>query len=782
MIRSSPFQLAALLAIVPFIHATTLESHHSRHHFDDAHRLRFQQHDVLPLGWTTLGCYTVDNMQSRVFQTELVDNQNVTIESCVTSCAAHNFKLARLEHGVQCLCGDSIVDGAFTAPDSDCRMHKDDNNIEARGGLNRVSVYASRAAPTVQTTDLPGQWQYSRCLVDPSPNHVFPYRITLKNNNSAENCLSQCSAFGYSAAGMEYGRECWCGDVADITKNGGTTAPESDCTIPCSGDSLHLCGNVWRLQLYHWNGTLNNWGTSANIGRYEYLVSGLVPPILTTVGINGKVSFLEKFGSSEVKKSTGAYELDLSLVNDFSHAWREMHVKSDVFCSGAVVLPDKAGRILNVGGYSQRSMFGLRLYAPDGSAGVNGTNDWEEDPVNFILQSRRWYPTALVLSNGSVLVMGGEDGANGPSASSVEILPRIPGGDTQVSLDWLNRTDPHNLYPFLHVLPSGLVFTGYYNEARLLDPVTFATVKVLPNIPGSVANPLAGRNYPFEGASVLLPQRAPYTDEVTVLICGGSDSGGNALDNCVSIQPEAKNPTWVIERMPSKRVMPCMVALPDGTFMIMNGAQQGVAGFDAADDPNLTALLYDPSQSVGSRISILNSTTIARMYHSEATLLPDGRVLVSGSDPNGNDPPKAPKFPEELRIEVYIPPYLNAGLAQPVVTIPNTDWAYGGQYQINVQLFHGQTSGMRVSLVAATSSTHGNTMGGRTIFPAFSCSSNNVCTVTAPPNSKVSPPGWHQLFVLDGATPSHGVFVRIGGDPASLGKWPALPGFTLPGV
>ncbi len=228
--------------------------------------------------------------------------------------------------------------------------------------------------------------------------------------------------------------------------------------------------------------------------------------------------------------------------------------------------------------------------------------------------------------------------------------------------------------------------------------------------------------------------------------------------------------------------MPCMVALPDGTFMIMNGAQQGVAGFDAADNPNLSALLYDPSQPVGGRISILNSTTIARMYHSEATLLPDGRVLVSGSDPNPYDAPATRKFPEELRIEVYIPPYLNEGLTQPIVTIPNTDWAYGGQYQINVQLFQGQTSSMSVSLVTATSSTHGNTMGGRTIFPAFSCSGGNVCTVTAPPNAHVSPPGWHQLFILDGKTPSHGVFVRIGGDPASLGNWPALPGFNPPGL
>ena len=219
--------------------------------------------------------------------------------------------------------------------------------------------------------------------------------------------------------------------------------------------------------------------------------------------------------------------------------------------------------------------------------------------------------------------------------------------------------------------------------------------------------------------------------------------------------------------------MPCIVALPDGTYMIVNGAHQGVAGFGLASDPNLSAVLYDPSQPVGSRFSILGNTTIARMYHSEATLLPDGRVLISGSDP------QTPGLPEELRIEVYIPPYLTQGLTQPVVTVPRIDWVYGGRYRINVRLFQGQT--MRVSLVAAVSSTHGNTMGGRTIFPAFSCI-GYVCTVTAPPNAKVSPPGWHQLFVLDGPTPSHGVFIRIGGDPAHLGNWPALPGFHLPGV
>ena len=60
-----------------------------------------------------------------------------------------------------------------------------------------------------------------------------------------------------------------CGDVADITTNGGTTAPASDCTMPCTGDSLHLCGDINRLQLYLWKGTLNTWDTPTNMGSYE---------------------------------------------------------------------------------------------------------------------------------------------------------------------------------------------------------------------------------------------------------------------------------------------------------------------------------------------------------------------------------------------------------------------------------------------------------------------------------------------------------------------------------
>ncbi|OBZ73298.1 putative fungistatic metabolite [Grifola frondosa] len=697
----------------------------------------------LPAGWTYNACW-VDNAFGRIFQTELPDNQGLTVESCITSCAAQNFTLAGAEYSVQCFCGNTLINGAVKGSETDCNMGCGGDTTEACGGPNRLSVYTSTGTvtalpvPTALNSSLPGQWEYQGCLEEPGANRVFPYQNIYTNNMTIQACLNQCAAFGYPAGGAEFGDECWCGDVSDVTANSPGFAPETDCDIPCSDDPIHLCGGAERLQYYKWNGNMNNWQTPSNIGRYEFLIGGVVVPLLVTLGINNKVAFVEKWGTSEYDNSTGAYELDLSLTDDFNTAWRTMHVKTDVFCSAAVVLPDRGARHLNIGGWSLSSTYGVRLYTPDGSPGVNGTNDWEENVNELSLQRGRWYPSALVMSNGSVLVVGG--------------------GPTYLFMDWLNRTDPNNLYPFLHMLPSGRIFVGYYNEARVLDAATFGTITTLPNMPGSVTSFLAG-----EPTQWRAPPFCSHNMHPTLIL------------SQYCIQPEVANPQWTLERMPSKRVMTCMAALPDGTYLIVNGAHQGVAGFGLASDPNLNALLYDPSQPVGSRISILNNTIVARLYHSEATLLPDGRVLISGSDP------QTPGFPEEMRVEVYIPPYLNEGRAQPSFTVSENDWTYGGTYTIDVTLHQGTTSTMKVSMIAATSSTHGNAMGMRTIFPEFSCN-GNTCTITAPPNSFISPPSWYQLFILDGPTPSTSNWIRLGGDPADLGNWPNFPDFTQPGV
>lgn len=60
-----------------------------------------------------------------------------------------------------------------------------------------------------------------------------------------------------------------CGDITDVAENDGVFAPDSECTLACPGDPIHICGDGNRLTTYYWNGTLNNWKTPTNIGRYE---------------------------------------------------------------------------------------------------------------------------------------------------------------------------------------------------------------------------------------------------------------------------------------------------------------------------------------------------------------------------------------------------------------------------------------------------------------------------------------------------------------------------------
>lgn len=116
----------------------------------------------------------------------------------------------------------------------------------------------------------------------------------------------------------------------------------------------------------------------------QYITPGVVIPLISTVGINGKISFLEKTGASYLvfdrypcavvlsnlsgtssfENSTGGYEYDISRAHDFSIAYREMHPRTDVLCGASIVLPDRAGRQSNVGGWSLVSTFGIRLYAP----------------------------------------------------------------------------------------------------------------------------------------------------------------------------------------------------------------------------------------------------------------------------------------------------------------------------------------------------------------------------------------------------------------------------------
>ncbi|KAI9436607.1 hypothetical protein H4582DRAFT_401431 [Lactarius indigo] len=63
-------------------------------------------------------------------------------------------------------------------------------------------------------------------------------------------CVNHCSSLGLIFAGLEGGANCYCGNfLSEISIN----VADSDCNIPCAGDSTETCGGTLRINLY-WSG------------------------------------------------------------------------------------------------------------------------------------------------------------------------------------------------------------------------------------------------------------------------------------------------------------------------------------------------------------------------------------------------------------------------------------------------------------------------------------------------------------------------------------------------
>jgi hypothetical protein len=195
---------------------------------------------VLPSGWTAMGCMT-DDPNTRSMDGGSTSSNNMTIESCTTSCSSRGFLYAGLEYGGECWCSQGYPKGQ-TAPDSECNVRCLGDQFSFCGGGYRMNVYRAANAPTttssiptgtptpIAASALPTGWSTLGCHVDSGNNRALNGGATNSNNLTIPACIASCSAKGMPYAGVEYGVECWCGSAANLV-------PASDgCTSKCSGD------------------------------------------------------------------------------------------------------------------------------------------------------------------------------------------------------------------------------------------------------------------------------------------------------------------------------------------------------------------------------------------------------------------------------------------------------------------------------------------------------------------------------------------------------------------
>lgn len=446
-------------------------------------------------------------------------------------------------------------------------------------------------------------------------------------------------------------------------------------------------------------------------------------------------------------------------------ALRPLTVKTDTWCSSGQFGPN--GTLIQTGGQGNGSRK-VRTFAP---CPPGGECDWVESST-VSLQADRWYATNQLLPDGRQIIVGGLNEPN------VEFLPDR--GEGLVSLPFLAQnkdSNGDNLYPYVHLLPDGTLFIFANKAAIIYNYTSNSVVRTLPNITGEP------RNYPSAGSSVMLPLTSETNYAVVdILICGGADfrafknASGRfpASDSCGRMRVTDPNPSWAMETMPLRRNMGDMVLLPTRSVLIINGAQAGAQGFSNAFDPALNPVLYEPNAPQGVRFSTLSAATTARVYHSTANLMADGRVMVAGSNPHAKytflvgNPIKDGNYPTELSVEAFSPPYMAGSLSvlKPSFVQVPTNLTYGRGFIVIVQVEVPVVGNIFLSLVSAPFTSHSFSQGQRLLAlgatsPVAIGSNQYQIASLAPPSRNVAPPSYYMLFAINQGVPSAGAWLQL---------------------
>ncbi|XP_044510358.1 aldehyde oxidase GLOX-like [Mangifera indica] len=466
---------------------------------------------------------------------------------------------------------------------------------------------------------------------------------------------------------------------------------------------------------------------------------------------------------SALKIDCTAHSIEYDVLKN---SFRPLMVQTDVWCSSGALMPD--GRLVQTGGFNDGEKR-VRIFKPCAGTGC----DWQE--VDNGLAARRWYATNHILPDGRQIVVGGRREFN------YEFYPKDAASNTY-SLPFLVQTNDrgqeNNLYPFVHLNVDGHLFIFANNRAILLDYANNKVVKTFPAMPGG--DP---RCYPSTGSSVLLPLKNLKAAKIDaqVLVCGGAPTGSytqagkgkfiKALDTCGRITITDPNPKWVMETMPTARVMGDMTLLPNGNVLIINGAASGTAGWELGRNPVLNPVLYRPDNKPGSRFELQNPTTIPRMYHSTAILLRDGRVLVGGSNPHIYYEFANVLFPTELSLESFSPSYLDSGFSylRPKILLPSsqTKLQYGKKFAVRFTV-SGRVAvdKLSVTMVSPSFTTHSFSMSQRLLVLGSEkvnlvAKSTYSIEVTTPSTGNLAPAGYYLLFVVHQDIPSEGIWVLL---------------------
>ena len=388
----------------------------------------------------------------------------------------------------------------------------------------------------------------------------------------------------------------------------------------------------------------------------------------------------------------------------------EVPSQAELFCAGHSLLAD--GRVLVTGGHiaSDRGIADVSIFSPS-------TESWTRSTP---MRRGRWYPTNTTLPNGSVVILAGRDEV-GDEVAEPEVWS--PSGIRQ--LTGASLVLPY--YPRTFVAPNGLVF--YAGEQ--------ATTRYL-NVSGNGSwTTVGGRRY---GAR---PYGAAVMYELGKILYVG---GGRTTNTAEVIDLNASSPTWQwTGSMAYPRRNLNATLLPTGEVLVTGGSSH--SSFNDVTQAVHAAEIWNPATGLWTTVA---SNAVSRTYHSTTLLLPDGRVLHTGSG-EGAD------MPDERNAEIYSPPYLSKGSRPAVADVPG-QVGWGTTFRVETS---DAADIAKVSLIRLGSVTHAFDMNQRLLWLSFTRQSGAL-TVSAPASGAHAPPGHYLLFLVNqNGVPSVGRILRV---------------------
>ncbi|WP_328501597.1 kelch motif-containing protein [Streptomyces sp. NBC_00457] len=400
----------------------------------------------------------------------------------------------------------------------------------------------------------------------------------------------------------------------------------------------------------------------------------------------------------------------------------------------------------NTYGLSERISFDKQDFQ-----GIRAAYEFDPKSERYVpvdpMDKARWYPTLVGLEDGRVLAVSGLDD-----------LGKIDPGDNEIYDPKTKKWSPgpkryFPTYPALFLTKGGKLFypasnAGYGPADRGRKPGLWdLRTNTFQYVPG-----LRDADQTETSASLLLP---PAQDQkVMILGGGGVGESKKATPRTAVIDLKKDNPVFEDgPDLPQGTRYLNSVIMPDDTVFTSNGS----ADYRGRSASNiLKAQFYDPKANAFREAA---APTVGRNYHSEALLLPDGRVATFGSDPLFDDQQNTKLGHFEQRMEIFTPPALHKnGKQRPVLDRgPQT---LDSDHRATFTTAHPERI-TAARLMRPSAVTHTTDVEQRSIALDLTKTGTSV-TVDVPKDPTLVPPGWYMLFVTDAqGTPSEAKWIQV---------------------